>query len=238
MKNFSALVALIFISVFSFAQKQPSVSIKWAPTGLVYGNVSLQGEYNFGKNSLTAKIGIPAAAHRSYDYDQNNADFSMKAMSFLSGYRTYLSKKHMKGFYLEPYFKYVHHTSEGVGNGKLGGEPVKMSFTNEYNGVGLGAQLGVQFLIRKKIAIDLFFLGPEINSSRNDFRAVEISNTIPWTDVQAGEAERDIKDFLDQFPFLRNETDVVVDRTNKAVRANFKGVLPGFRAGVSFGIAF
>lgn len=238
MKKSSALVAVFFIYVSTFGQKLPATAIKWAPTGLVYGNISLQGEYNFGKNSLTAKLGLPVTAHRSYKYDEKDVEFSMKAMSFLAGYRTYLSRKHMKGLYFEPYFKYVHHTSEGVGNGLLGGEPVRMSFTNDYNGVGLGAQLGVQFLVLNRIVIDLFFLGPEINSSRNDFRGVEISNTIPWSDVQASEAERDIRDFLDQFPFIRNRTTVMVDRTNKLVNANFKGVLPGFRAGVSVGIAF
>lgn len=86
--------------------------------------------------------------------------------------------------------------------------------------------------------IDFFFLGPEINSSKNNFKAVEASSTIPWSSVKANEAEQDIRDFIDQFPFIKNKTNIVVDQNNKTVMANFKGVLPGYRIGVSFGYAF
>ena len=239
MKKCSALVILLLAMRIGYAQERsPSVGVKWAPTGLVYGGISLQGEYNFGKNSLTAKIGVPVPTSRSFEYDNRDAEFSMKAMSFLAGYRTYLSKKTMSGLYFEPFFKYVHHTSEGIGNSLLSGEPVRMNFTNEYSGIGVGAQLGVQFLIKKRIAIDVFFLGPEINSARNNFRAVEISNTIPWSNVQAAEAARDITDFIDQFPFIRNKTTVMVNQQNKTVSADFKGVVPGIRTGVSIGVVF
>ena len=113
-----------------------------------------------------------------------------------------------------------------------------MDFTNDYNGVGIGAQLGAQFFIGNRFVIDLFFLGPEINSARNNFKAVEVSASLPWTSIQAGEAEKDIRDFIDKFPFVRNRTNIVVDKTNKTVMADFKGALPGIRTGVSFGFAF
>lgn len=219
--------------------KKPNVSIRWAPLGLATGNIGIQGEYNFGKNSLTAKIGVPVNTRRQFSYDDKDADFTMKATSFLAGYRTYLSRRHMHGFYFEPYFKYVHHTSEGTGQAMLTPESVTMSFTNEYNALGVGAQLGVQFLIRKRIALDLYFLGPEINSASNHLRAVDKSNSLlPWTDSQAQEARQDILDFVNDFPFIRNKVDVAVDRNNKTVQADFKGALPGFRAGISIGIAF
>ena len=238
----------IYLLLFSFlsclfgsgqsSSNKPNISLKWAPAGIIFGDISLQGEYNFGKNSLTAKIGIPFNKHQTFQFDNKDADFSMRATSFLAGYRTYLSKKHMKGLYFEPYFKYVHQTSEGIGNAVLDGDQVIMNFTNDYNGTGLGVQLGTQVLIAKKFVIDFFFLGPEINSSRNNFRAVETSNSIPWTSVQASEAEQDIRDFIDQFPFIRNRVNVTVDQNDKAVMANFKGALPGYRIGVSFGFAF
>jgi hypothetical protein len=112
-----------------------------------------------------------------------------------------------------------------------------MNFTNDYNGVGVGAQLGAQFFIGKRFVIDLFFLGPEINSARNNFKAIEVTNTIPWTAVQAQDAEKDIRDFINQFPFIRNNTTVKVDQQNRTVTADFNGPLPGFRAGISLGIA-
>lgn len=218
--------------------RQNNSTLKWAPTGLILGNIALQGEYNFGKNSLTAKIGIPVTTHHSFKYDYKDADFSMKATSFLAGYRTYLNKRHLRGFYFEPFFKYVHHTSEGQGQSMLSTDNVTVNFTNEYNAIGVGAQLGVQFILRKNIVIDLFFLGPEINDARNTLKAVEITTTQPWTTMQASEARQDILDFVDKFPFIRKHVEVTVDETNKTVTANFKGALPGYRIGVAFGLAF
>ena len=234
---------LIFLQIWncSFSQSDsalPNIGVKWAPTGIVFGNINLQGEYNFGKNSLTAKIGFPFNKSQTFKYDDKDTKFLMRAVSFLAGYRTYLSKHHMKGLYFEPYFKYVHHTSEGSGATILSGDQVTMNFTNDYNAVGVGAELGVQFMVAKNILIDFFFLGPEINSAKNNFKSVEISSTIPWTTVKASEAEQEIRDFIDQFPFVRNKVDVMVDQNNKTVIAKFKGALPGYRIGVSIGYAF
>lgn len=228
--------AVLFILANNSLAQQ--IGLKWVPTGLVLGNIGFQGEYNFGKNSLTAKIGIPVSKHQTFEYDGKDADFYMKAVSFLAGYRTYLSKKHMKGLYLEPYFKYVHHSSEGTGQAVLNSDKVIMNFTNDYNAAGVGAQLGVQFMISRRIVVDFFFLGPEINSAKNTFKALETSTTLPWTSIQATEAEEDIRDFIDQFPIIRNRTDIKVDQAKKAVMAHFKGGLPGYRVGISFGVAF
>lgn len=243
MKKTLTLLGLLLVMIYGEAQEstdtQPNITLKWAPTGLILGSASLQAEYNFGgRNSLTAKIGLPVRAHHSFTYDGNDADFTMRATSFLAGYRTYFSKKHLRGLYYEPFFKYVHHTSEGTGTGTLNGRKAVFDFINDYNGVGVGVQLGAQFFIGKRFVIDLFFLGPEINSATNSFKTMEVSNTVPWMEVDAQEAERNIREFLDQFPFIRNRSSVMVDRENKRVLADFKGALPGIRTGVSIGVAF
>lgn len=237
------LLALFIVSMISAIGQTssftPKLAVKWAPTGLILGSISLHGEYNFGpKKSLTAKMGIPANTKQTFEYEGKDAEFMMKATSFLAGYRMYFSKKQLRGLYLEPFFKYVHHTSEGIGNSTLENQPAKLSFSNDYNAFGVGAQLGAQFLIKDRFIIDLFFLGPEINTATNRFKAVEITNTIPWTSVQSSEAESDIRDFINHFPFVRNKTEIMVDKDNKTVTADFKGVIPGYRAGISFGIRF
>lgn len=241
MKKTRILFVILFFCQFLKAQESaydPKITLKWAPLGLLLGNVSLQGEYTFGnKSSLTAKIGVPVKKMWEAIYDNNDADISMKTIAFLAGYRKYLSQQKLKGIYLEPFFKYVHHTSEGIGHGMLDGQPVTMNFTNEYNAVGVGLQLGVQFLIKKRIVLDIFFLGPEINSATNNFKAIDISNSSGWNNLQASEAEQDIRNFLDEFPFIRKKVDVMIDTPNKTVRADFKGGLPGLRTGFSIGIA-
>lgn len=244
MKKTPIFLALLFLTLCSLAQDKANdpprnITLKWAPTGLVVGSASLQAEYNFGgRNSLTAKIGLPATARHAFTFDDKDADFTMKATSFLAGYRTYFSRKHLRGLYYEPFFKYVHHTSEGSGTGTLNYRKAIFDFVNDYNGLGVGVQLGAQFIVGKRLVIDFFFLGPEINSATNSLKAMEVSNTVPWMEVDAREAEKNIREFLDQFPFIRNKSAVMVDRENKRVNADFNGVLPGIRTGVSIGIAF
>jgi hypothetical protein len=241
-------VKRIFYFIFSFLFLQtinaqdkafePKITAKWAPTGLLLGNISLQGEYSFlKKSSLTAKIGVPFKRSFHSTFDNNDVDMHMKAFSFLAGYRKYLSKQILKGFYIEPFFTYAHHNSEGTGAGKLDNQSVIMDFTNDYNGIGIGVQLGSQFIIAKRLVIDLFFFGPQLTSSTNNFRAIDPYNSIAWTTIQADEAEQDIKDFLDQFPFIRNKVNVNVDKGNRTVMADFKGALVGIRFGISIGIA-
>jgi hypothetical protein len=161
----------------------------------------------------------------------------MKAFSFLAGYRKYLSKQVLKGLYVEPFFTYVHHTSDGIGEGKLNNQSVTMDFTNAYNGIGVGVQLGSQFIIAKRFVIDLFFLGPQLTSSTNNFRAIDYNDSAAWNAIQADEAENDIRKFLNQFPFIKNKVNVHVDKPNRAVTADFKGALVGIRFGVSIGMA-
>ncbi|TMI97464.1 MAG: DUF3575 domain-containing protein [Bacteroidetes bacterium] len=234
------------IIFFFFLQKingqdrifQPKITVKWAPTGLILGDLSLQGEYGFiKKSSLTAKIGVPFSRPYHANFDGHDVDMHMRAFSFLAGYRKYLSKQILKGFYIEPFFTYAHHTTDGTGEGSLDNQRVTMDFSNDYNGAGFGVQLGSQFIIAKRLVIDLFFFGPQLTSSRNDFRAIDPYNYAAWTTIQADEAEQDIRNFLNQFPFIRNKVDVHVDKINRTVMADFKGALVGVRFGVSIGIA-
>jgi hypothetical protein len=230
------LAIAIFISQLVSAQHQ--YTIKWAPLGIMAGNIGLSGEYVVGeKSSVTAKLGIPVRFSYDTDYDGDQANFGVKGFNFLAGYRMYLSKQALKGMYFEPYLKYVNHKADGTGEGDLDGDPVVMDFTNDFSSFGVGAQLGVQFLISKRVVLDIYFFGPEINTAKSKFRAVEISDAIPWDDVEANEAEEDIREIIDEFPFIRSRVDLNVNSATKTVTANFKGPLPGIRIGFSIGIA-
>ncbi|MGC4036353.1 MAG: hypothetical protein QM764_10340 [Chitinophagaceae bacterium] len=242
MKKIVTLILSWFLLQFVSAQdkaRDPFVTVKWAPTALLVGNAAVQGEYSFKQNSsLTAKIGVPLGKNYHSNFHGQEIDINMKAFSFLTGYRIYLSGKKMRGLYFEPYFKYVHQTAGGLGETNLDNQPVTLNFTNTYNAFGLGAQLGAQYFIYKRFVLDLFFLGPEINSVNNSFRAVDPTGTESWNNIEANQAENDIRNFLNQFPFIKNRVNVMVDKPNKAVNADFNGWVAGFRCGFSIGYAF
>jgi hypothetical protein len=239
-KKSTLLIVLLSFLQFVSAQKnfEPKVTLKWAPTGLILGDFSFQGEYGIiNKSSLTAKIGVPFSRNYHATFDGHPVEMSMRAFSFLAGYRKYLSKQMLKGFYIEPFFTYAHHTSDGTGEGDLDNQPVTMDFTNAYNATGIGIQFGSQFIIAKRLVIDLFFFGPQLTASTNYFRAIDYNESSAWSTIQANEAEQDIKAFLNQFPFIKNKVNVHVDTPNKTVTADYKGPLLGIRFGASIGIA-
>ena len=67
---------------------------------------------------------------------------------------------------------------------------------------------------------------------------MELTSTISWTSIEANEAEQNIRDFIDNFPFIRNKTHVMVDKDNRTVTADFKGALPGMRVGFLLALLF
>ena len=238
MKKLLFLLLIVSFLCHDVTNAQRKATIKWAPAGLVFGSINILGEFKLTKrSSLTAKIGIPYEKNYSATYDDNDASFNIKATSFLAGYRIYMSKKGMRGFYFEPFFNYLHHEGNGNGSSTLQGQAVNMNFTSNYTGYGIGAQLGVQFMIAKRIVFDLYFLGPELNNADATFTSHEVTNTLPWNSSQANEAEQDAKKFLNDIPIIGKKTSLTVDQNNRIVTANYNGWLPGFRAGIAVGIA-
>ena len=238
MKKLLFLLMLPSLLCHDITYAQKKATIKWAPAGLVFGSINVLGEYKLTKRtSLTAKIGIPSNKNYNATYDDKDATMKIKATSFLAGYRIYMSKKGMKGFYFEPFFNYLHHQGTGSGGSTLNGQPVTMNFTSDYSGYGIGAQLGVQFMIAKTIVLDLYFLGPELNNADATFTSHEVTNTLPWNSSQANEAEQDARNFLDDIPIIGKKISLTVDQNNRTVTSKYNGWLPGFRAGIAIGIA-
>lgn len=234
-----ALSVLLFLFIDSNAQSDRSFIAKWSPASLAAGKLTLGGEYNFKrKSSIELIVGIPVTRTHSFDFDGNESDLDTKAFSILAGYRYYFGRRGLRGLYIEPYAKYLHHEGSGILEGSLSGETARFDTRSDYKGVGLGAQLGVQFLIAKRVAIDLFLLGPEANSAEFSLTGTDIASNIPWTLVKANEAEQDIRDALDDIPIIGDKVKVEVNQNTKTIRTSYNGFLPGFRFGASVGFRF
>ena len=218
---------------------QPSAAVKWNPSSLYFGKIGLQGEYNFKKKrSLTFAVGIPMSKTTTVKMDDEDRDVEMKTFSLMGGYRMYLGKKNMTGLYFEPYLKYVKNDAATLISTDLDGEPVDFATTSQYSGFGLGAQLGVQFMIAKKITLDFFFLGPEANTVKHSVLMKDISSTLPWDPNQAADAEKEINESIGDLPIIGNKLKVAVDANKKTVSSEYKGFLPGVRFGLSVGVRF
>lgn len=228
---------LLFVSLPVTAQNSPNIFLKWAPAGLAAGKITVGGEYNFKKkNSVELFVGIPLSRNHRFDYDGETSNINSKVFSVLAGYRRYLGKKPASGLYVEPFVKYLKHEASGILDGDLSGEKARFNTVTDYKGYGAGIQLGVQFVIAKRVSLDIFFLGPEANSAKFSSAATDIASNIPWTYVKADEAAREIKDAIKDIPIIGEKTEVTVNQNLKTVYTRYDGFLPGLRFGASVGI--
>ena len=216
-----------------------NLAVKWSPLGIYFGKLTLGGEYSVRKKqSITFNVGIPTGIQRNFDADNNTADVKSKTTSLMAGYRFYLGKSSMKGFYFEPYLKYLNNKLEGTFNYNNDNPPSIYKSTNDISTFGIGGQLGFQVLIAKRIVLDFFLLGPEANTAKESGSFTDVTNNIPWTPADAAEAENDIKDIIEDIPIIGDKTEVRADQNTKTVFINYKGFLPGVRTGFSIGFRF
>ncbi len=216
-----------------------SFIVKFAPVGMGIGKITAGGEFNFRrKQSITLMLGVPFNKTRNITYDNKPSDIISSARSAMLGYRYYLGKKASAGFYAEVYAKYVKFSAAGFLNGDLNGQSAKFDSHFNYKGFGGGVQIGYQFYIAKKIAMDFYLLGPEANAAKFASSSTDVYDNIPWTLADAQQAEADIKDNLKKIPWLGDKIAVVVDTNAKNVSTSFSGFMPGFRAGLSVGVRF
>lgn len=237
-------MTLLAFSAGAQTEKPPvtlasSTAIKWNAASLAFGKISLLGEHNIKKNkSVTFAIGIPVEMKTKYKLDDVKRTLSMKTLSVMGGYRMYTGKKVMRGFYFEPYLKYVKNDAVSVIDGTVNGMPVVFSLSSKYSGFGVGAQLGVQFMIAKCIVFDIFFLGPEANSAHHTISMHDLTTSGSWDADDAKDAEREINDNIGDLPIIGKKLKVTVDPNAKTVSSSYKGFLPGFRGGIAVGVRF
>lgn len=238
MKTNLTIIALLLTFAVS-AQNSTNFIAKWAPGALAAGKIAVGGEYNFKhRKSVTLLVGIPNPRSYEVDFDGDKSDVETKGFSVLAGYRYYLSKRQVSGFYIEPYGKYVSQEGTGILKGELVSEEADFNTKVTYSGFGVGAQLGVQFLIAKRVALDLYILGPEANISDFNTTAKDVSSTLPWTPQMAAEAKADIEESIRDIPIIGDKAEVKVDAATKTVSVDYNGFLPSLRAGISIGWRF
>jgi hypothetical protein len=244
-KIISFLITLTLIDQAVFAQNEEvesssgEIGIKWAPASIFFGKISLSGEYSISdKQSITLGVGIPFDNKVTQEFDDEEESITWNTFSIMGGYRFYLGKGAGKGLYFEPYVKYLKHEAHSIIDGDVGGTNRQFEFTSDYSGIGVGAQLGVQFVVAKNLLIDFFFLGPEANSSKHTTFSQEIGGGAAWDAQDAQDAEDEIRDFFSDVPLLKDKLEITANAAERSVSTNYKGFLPGIRFGVSIGFRF
>jgi hypothetical protein len=243
-------LAMMLLATVSIAQAQETkeksaglksyAAVKWNPASLMFGKLQLFGEYNYRpKRSITLGVGIPLEKTISFDVDKKKREIVTKTSSFMAGYRMYMGKKTMTGFYFEPYLKYTkNELSTLLEDVELEGQTADFLVASKFSGFGGGAQLGLQFVIAKHITFDLLILGLEATSARHTMFAQDVNSVIPWDQVDEDKAEKELTDITKDIPLIGSKIKVTADKNTRSVSSSYKGIWPGYRGGITVGIKF
>ncbi len=246
MKKLLALVFLASLALPGFAQSGDSLIVernnvvKFLPINIPFQSISFEYERMInGKNSVILGIGLPnqKSIMGKYGMDAGSdlKTAEIGTMHIRAAFRHYTGHRMLpKGFYIEPYLKYQNIKGNATVSGidDQSGQAYKGDFNLNLNTMNLGFQLGTQFLIAKRVTLDLYFLGLEAGFLSGNVNAVS---------DQISDANN-IKDDLDKTiadlpSFIGNK--ITVTQSGNKVNAKASSIpYPWLRGGISIGIAF
>lgn len=230
-----------------------SIAAKINPLSFSFGKLSLAGEWNYKpKRSVNFYLGIPisttapAKLTEVMGEEVKDADIKFKSFSIGAGYRMYMGKRDMTGFYFEPILKYVSFDMEGKYKGDFdfgpphGKKQIDALATNKYSGFGITAQMGVQFMIAQRVTVDLYLLGPEANIGKVTSMVQDQSgsSTDPYWVGSKASLEQNFKENLKDIPVIGDKIEVEVNENEKYIKGEYNGFVPGLRAGLTIGVRF
>jgi len=214
--------------------------VKFLPANLFFQSISFEYERMINaKNSLTLGIGLPnkksLIGKYGIDAGSDLKTAALGTMHVRAAYRHYTHNQMLpQGFYIEPNLKYQHITGNAsiTGVDDLTDQSFSGNLEMKLNAVNLGFQLGYQFLIAKRVSLDLYFAGLEAGFLSGN---VTSTSNIPSDAINIKSENEDA--IADMPSFIGNKLTVTQSGNNVNVKA--KSIpYPWFRGGISFGFAF
>jgi len=120
--------------------------------------------FNFGKAAIPKLIAIVTDSSVNLQRDSKNTGYN-----FSFDYRFYLKKENKydppHGLYIGPYFSYNHFERENDISLKHSNGNVDIVKTNsKFTIMSWGAEMGYQFVLWKRLALDMLLIGPGVGS--------------------------------------------------------------------------
>lgn len=160
-------------------------------------------------------------------------DNKKNGFKFGGEYRFYLAKENKfgapHGVYIGPYFAFHQFKNERTIEVDNNGTLEEAILNTKFNVLNIGFQLGYQFLINNRWAIDLVFVGPSASNYR--FKATMDGNyTFNTEDIQ----NEIILDLIDRFPLLEE----VINEKEASSKGKFDVWSYGYRYQLLVGYHF
>lgn len=188
--RFSYIIAVLVLSIGltqkSFAQLSTDSSRQHAKKNIIRYNLSGAVLFGFDKSiilgyervirpnqSISMNIGataLPKLVSIITDSFQLKSDIKNRGMNFSVDYRFYLQKenKYMapRGIYIGPYYSFNKFDRDNGWDINNGTNTRAVTTTARFDIHTIGAELGYQFILWKKMALDFVLVGPGISSYR------------------------------------------------------------------------
>lgn len=193
---------------------------------VVNSNQSLQLNYAFYRPRNLPSFLVPD------EINDKNLKGNFFGYSIIPEYRFYFSKDESpRGFYVSAYLKYSNYTVNG--SDIVSGEIYKVK--GSFSSFGVGAQLGVQWIISDAFTIDWYLFGVEM-----DRDALSIKYTSESADSDLIEVKNTIETIYNSIPFVGSTLKKLtgISTGNNYVKAKVPWFMPDIRAGFSIGYAF
>lgn len=247
MKKLLLFVVLSGYALFGSAQNQDSTVVhrknvlKFLPVNLPFQSTSFEFERMINdKNSVTLGVGLPnqksLVGKYGIDASSDLKTAELGTMHIRAAFRHYKGKRKLpNGFYIEPYLKYQNIKGTATVTGMTDqNEPFAGSLDVNLNTMNLGFQSGVQFLIAKRIAFDIYFLGFEAGFLSG--KVIAVSDEIAKADNLKADIDKAIADLPS---FIGKKLTVTQSSDKKQIDVKASSLpYPWLRGGISIGIAF
>lgn len=129
-------------------------------------------------------------------------DDKKNGFKFGGEYRFYLKKENKypapRGIYIGPYFIYHSFKNERVLEVDNNGTPEEVNLDSKFSILSVGFQLGYQFVLNNRWAIDLVLVGPSVSNYKYTLN-LDGDYTFDEDDIQ----NEIILDLIDRFPMLK-----------------------------------
>jgi len=236
---------IVFSLACTLARGQEKVNaVKVLPLSFPLNSAAFEYERMLNeKNAVEFGIGIPIRRTfvekfgMDWSDDEMISDDELGIFSLRAAYRHYTGQSMLpKGFYVAPFIRYQGISASADNLREIEDDLGNSTYNEDYSAkiktIGVGCQLGYQFLISKTVTLDLFFFGIETGLGKVD-ADIYISDPEQVDDIY-----NDVKDVVDDLPsFWKKRIDV----TSSSDYVYIKGknlFYPMYRGGFSLGIAF
>lgn len=225
-------VPLIALISFATTYSQENV-VKVGLGGLVFGNLKAGYERIISDNqSLTINAGmlIPRELPGFIEIDSEleDIDSELSSFSLSAEYRFYTGDNVApRGFYLAPYAR-LNNFSFKFNDVYDGNEA---TVDSDFSTLGIGLQLGYQWVISDLVTIDWYFFGLGLD---RDVYSAKFTSDEQGFDY--AELEEDIRTEVEDIPIIGKNFEL--ETGDDYVKCETSFLFPGLRAGLSIGIIF